>query len=415
MAVRGCLHCNLSNATNHEHQTLIQSITNGSPFHTVYLDTWSPGDLPDKFGHVKILTIMDCLTGFVILAFLRFEATAQVVAQALMTHLICPFGLPYHIVVDSGPEFKDILPSVLQLLKIPMEVASPENHRRIRNERFHRLLNAIQTVNTADFGNFFLWMQAAIFAAYGWNAAPVDGTDIPRSVAAIGREFPFPIDVSMHHPTPNDGTADSQEALEHAEALLPFLARQRDLLQLLNDDRRTWHADLKNRNRKPPTFNVGDIVIVRKQFKSNTAEGTSAKLRFRPKGPYRVVEQLSPSSYLIRKLPFLEGLGRPGVLLKENAARMTRLPSTVILHRNPDGTDAQFSLLGGLHTDHPLKKWLGAMAPGSYTQADPSAQYAFVPLHSMWSEVTPTPDEDLAELTPDNSPGLRTPTATRKV
>ena len=213
-------------------------------------------------------------------------------------------------------------------------------------------------------------------------------------MAAIDWKFPFPIDVSLHQPTPNKGTSDSQQLLDHSEAILPFLQHQRDLLHLLNDDRRKWHAHLKNKDRKPPTFNVGDIVIVRKQFKSSSNDGTSAKLRFKPKGPYRVQEKISPSSYKLRKLPFLEGLGRQGIPIKENAAQMTRLPSTVILHRHPDRMDTQFGLLSGLHADHPLKKWLGAMAPGSYTQANPNKRFAFVPLNSMWSEQIANDDDD---------------------
>ena len=394
IAVKGCLHCSLSNTTSHENQTLLTSITSESPFATVYLDIWSPGDLTDKHGNTKVLTMMDCLTGFVIIAFIRFELNALAIAQAIMERLIGTVGLPHKIVVDSGTEFAGILSQVLEILKIPKEVASPENHRRIRNERFHRLLNKVQTVNTADFGNFFLWLQAAIFAAYAWNSTPTDGTDVPRSVAAIGREFPFPIDISMNQPSPNSGTNDSQQTLDHTEAILPFLKHQRYLLQLLNSDRRKWHADLKNENRKPPSFNPGDIVIVRKQFKSNSTDGTSAKLQFRPKGPYRVLEQISPSSYKIQKLPFLRGLGRPGIPIKENAARMTRLPSTVILHHTPDGADTQFGLLSGLHMDHPLKKWIGVLAPGSYTQAAPNAKHAFIRLHSMWSEQVDPNDSD---------------------
>ena len=227
LAVKGCLHCNLGNATSHENQTLLQSLTSSSPFQVVYFDVWSPGDLPDKHGNIKVLTMMDCLTGFVIIAFLRFELNSLVVAQAIMERLVCTVGLPFRVVVDSGTEFAGLLSSVFQILKIPKEVASPENHRRIRNERFHRLLNKVQAVNTADFGNFFLWLQGTVFATYAWNATPSDGTNIPRSVAAIGREFPFPIEVSLHQSSPSEGTSDSQEALKHTEAILPFLERQR--------------------------------------------------------------------------------------------------------------------------------------------------------------------------------------------
>ena len=32
---------------------------------------------------------------------------------------------------------------------------------------------------------------------YAWNSAPIDSTDIIRSVAAVGREFRFPLDVEL--------------------------------------------------------------------------------------------------------------------------------------------------------------------------------------------------------------------------
>ena len=401
--VKSCLHCNLTNATSHENQVLLNSQTSQTPFATIYLDLWSPGDLPDKHGNTKVLTAMDCLTGFVMIAFLQSEVTALTVAQTLMERFVGTVGLPLHVVVDKGNEFAGVLSTVLDTLHIPKETASPENHRRIRNERFHKVLNKVQKINTADYSNFFLWLQGVLFAAYAWNATPADGTDIPRSVAAIGREFPFPIDISLHNTTPNNGTTDSQHTTDHCEAKLPFLQRQHELLRLLNEDRRAWHNTLKNRNRHPPQFNIGDLVIVRRQYKSSTTDGTSAKLRPKPKGPYRVVEKISPSSYRIQKLPFLRGLGRPGILLKENAARMTRLPSTTILHRTPEGADTQLALMEGTRALHPLQKWLGVQEPGAYQQTQHPTPYAFTPLQSMWSAEI-SDDED--EPPNDNNPGI---------
>ena len=250
--VKGCLHCNLANATSHENQVLLNSQTSQTPFDTIYLDIWSPGDLTDKRGNVKVLTAMDCLTGFVIVALLQHEVSANTVAQALMERFVGTIGLPMHIVVDKGNEFAGVLSRVLDILHIPKETASPENHRRIRNERFHRVLNKAQAINTADFDDFFLWSQGVLFATYAWNAAPSDGTDIPRSLAAIGREFPFPIDAKLSNRSANTGTSDSQHTLDHSEAILPFLLQQKELLQILNTDRREWHSTLKNKDRKTP-------------------------------------------------------------------------------------------------------------------------------------------------------------------
>ena len=40
-------------------------------------------------------------------------------------------------------------------------------------------------------------MVNAKTSQYTWNSAPIDDTDIPRCVAAIGREFRFPLDVEL--------------------------------------------------------------------------------------------------------------------------------------------------------------------------------------------------------------------------
>ena len=67
--------------------------------------------------------------------------------------------------------------------------------------------------------------------------------------------------------------------MDHSEATLPFLQHQQEVLQFLNDDRQKWHTDLKNKDRHPPQFNIGDLVIVRHHLKSNATEGISAKLQ----------------------------------------------------------------------------------------------------------------------------------------
>ena len=59
---------------------------------------------------------------------------------------------------------------------------------------------------------------------------------------------------------------------------------------------------------------------------------------------------------------------------------MTRLPSTTILHRTPEGADTQLGLLEGTRALHPLQKWLGVQNPGAYLQTQHPTPYAFTPL-----------------------------------
>ena len=246
--IRSCTHCRLANQASHEAQVQLQTLACDVPFDVVYLDIWSPGKITDKDGHTKVLTMIDSMTGFAAAAFLRDTTTdSKGIGMASFATFFIPYGLPRLIMVDAGPEFKDVFLQVFRALQVPVLPVSPENHKAIRNERFHRYLNKVQKINSADTGTLEQWKQGVLFAIYSWNAGPIDGTDIPRSVAAIGREFPFPIDLA--DPVPRHGATEGQAAIDHLDALSPLLYNQRQLLAELNKERRARHNRTTQRPR----------------------------------------------------------------------------------------------------------------------------------------------------------------------
>ena len=71
------------------------------------------------------------------------------------------------------------------------------NHMAIKNERFHRYMNKAFKIPIADLRLVMAWRKTVFFAIYVWNTSPINGTDIIRSSAAIGKKIPFPIDIEM--------------------------------------------------------------------------------------------------------------------------------------------------------------------------------------------------------------------------
>ena len=134
---------------------------------------------------------------------------------------------------------------------------------------------------------------------------------------------------------------EGANAADYHDAIHPLIANQRELLRILNEERRQRHRDLKNDSITERTFTAGDLVIVRKQVQSNAARGIAGKIVFKSRGPYRVLEPANPGSYWIQKLPFLDGLGSTGRRVKESAAGMERIPSTLVIHKRPDGADTR--------------------------------------------------------------------------
>jgi hypothetical protein len=168
--------------------------------------------------------------------------------------------------VDADSKLCGIFAKTFENLGIHVEVVSRENHKAVCNKRFHRYLNRVQQINTAETGSFFQWRQGVLFALYGWNAGPIDGTNILRLVGAIERDFPFPLDTQTR-PTVLNGF-EGANAAGHHDAIHSLIANQRELLCILNEERRQRHRDLKNDSITERTFTAGDLVIVQKQVKS---------------------------------------------------------------------------------------------------------------------------------------------------
>ena len=86
-------------------------------------------------------------------------------------------------------------------------------------EHFQRFLNKSVTIAAEDRGATDMFVPAGIAAGYAWNSAPIDGTDILRSIPAIGRELHFPLDINLN--------AAPKLIQNNAQAVLDYLKTYR--------------------------------------------------------------------------------------------------------------------------------------------------------------------------------------------
>ena len=313
-AVQACAYCVAANLTNHEAQQQLRTFDNQAPFDVLVMDAWSPGKLPypdSKHRPKSVLTGLCTLTGFAGVAFLNSDDSHEAAMKAFQAFFI-PRGLPKLVIVDAGSQFAGLVERMCGQLGIPFHTVTRENHRAILCERFHKFLNKVQRIHLRQCCSMDEWIKGTLFAVYAWNSAPIDGTNIVRSVAAIGRDFPFPIDTEQDRIATPTHANTGHQILDHVSAAFPLLASQRTILRALIEDRRAHHRDLKNRARNEKKFFAGDMVIVRKQVTTGDTYGP-AKLRLRARGPYRVLEQLDGGgSYKIQRMPFSSTQGRQG-------------------------------------------------------------------------------------------------------
>ena len=233
----GCGHCNAANATSHEAQQQLQTFQADEPFDVITLDVWHPGKAATtkKGTGTHVVTCIDAMTGFAAATFVD-ALDSETMTRAAFTAFFITHGLPRLVIIDSGSEFAGAMQALCQNIGIPHYTVSKGNHKAIICERFHRYLNKVQRIHAADCETFQEFMFGTIFAVYAWNSAPVDGTDVVRSYAAIGREFPFPIDFERDPIIPREHEAQGQQTIEHVNSTFPLLRQQQALLKMLVEE-----------------------------------------------------------------------------------------------------------------------------------------------------------------------------------
>jgi hypothetical protein len=100
------------------------------------------------------------------------------------------------IVLDKDSKFFGVFCKSLDLLQINCHVLSGDNHNPMLIERLCRYFNKGLRIMTNERDTVRVALEALLLLLYAWNSCPVPGTDISRSLVAVGREFAFPIDYS---------------------------------------------------------------------------------------------------------------------------------------------------------------------------------------------------------------------------
>jgi hypothetical protein len=359
--VNKCPDCIMSRSGAHPHSELVYSWPVSSPFFILHLDVWAPGESESAYGFKYLLAAMCDLTGFVLLAEIN-DTTAATMAMAFMMHVLLRVGFCGVVVPDAASGFKAEFKEMCESLGLLYHDAARGNHKAVSVERFFRFLNKSMAIASEARGTNKVMVENAHLTGYAWNASVIDGTNIVRSVAAVGRPFRFPFDAEL--------MGESDKFLQQVESNNPrqisrlheYLrlgqAQGRfavEILRLLTEERRMSQSERVNALREPGAFKEGDIVTVRVQMNSKAETDTVAKISFRRRGPYKVVKADGNGAYFLRKL------GGPAseTSVKHMAENLELLPPNILPCEPIDSADQRFLDMHYAPKYDPFKKHLG--------------------------------------------------------
>ncbi len=192
-------------------------------------------------------------------------------------------------------------------------------------------------------------LEAILLLIYAWNSCPVPGTDISRSLVAVGREFQFPTNFSTGKHI--ELIFAPGAVLSYSHKLATHLAACCQVASVLAEEHRCWHRKLINsRQRDPRIYHEGDIAFARRATRSDAKHGLVDKLQYSFTGRWWIVASLPGGSYELEHV--LHQKRRD----KKHALALSPSPLKMIPFQPLDGADNRYSQLHKIIRPSPFKE-----------------------------------------------------------
>ncbi len=283
--IKSCHKCSQFNVSRQKPPGLLQPIEPPNDvFQIIGMDWWGPTQT-SLAGNRYVLVITDRLSNYVI-ARASPTNTAQDTARILMEELILIHGPPDKIITDQGLHFKNELLQAISILIGSKHVFSTTYHPQTngQTERWNSTFSAqLAKYCNTDHNNWDIYLPSIVYA-YNHGVHQTTGfTPYQLAFGRTPRNSFDPYNSSFRFSKPSDYY---NQVLKYKQAAL-----QQAKAQILHQQQSSKIR--YDRNRSNPTYQVGDLVWTK------VLNGRS-KLTARYTGPARIVQVLTPVSFIVR-------------------------------------------------------------------------------------------------------------------
>ena len=293
LAKRRCQQCSRYQRPRPYRQGTLQPMVSGEPWERLGIDVTGPHPTSAN-GNVYILTVIDHFTKWVELFPMRNQE-ASTVAKILVDRVFCTHGCPVQILSDMGPNFESTLfqelCKIMGVDKIRTSPYRPSTNGNI--ERFHATMHSMLAKLVAE--NQRNWDHKLPMVAFAYRTSVQESTKFTPFFLLYGREARIPADLVYGLPTDPDRPADITAFAE--EQRTKFNEAYGLVRQHLGTAARRRKHDYDLRA-KPQQFPIGSKVWV---FVPRRKSGRYAKWQCRYQGPFEVISQPGPVTYVVQK------------------------------------------------------------------------------------------------------------------
>ena len=147
---------------------------------------------------------------------------------------------------DTGSRLIGAFEAIFKCLQITFWNLSHINHKLNSVENCHRFLNKTQAISGQDRVSRDVFIINAKTSQYTCNIAPINDTNVMRSVAAVGREFIFPLDTELLS-TPTLNPDNNLVLFKYLQEMSTNSQFAISVLQIIIEERITAHREYWNK------------------------------------------------------------------------------------------------------------------------------------------------------------------------
>jgi hypothetical protein len=186
-----CPDCAFSNPNHSKSSELVYNFPIKAPFLVMHFDAYVAGKHAGFEGSDAYLIGACRMCSFACMEPVT-KPSATTFASAIM-RILLRYGFCHTAVLDKDSKFFGVCREALDLLQINCHILSGSNHNPMLVKRINWYLNKGLRVMCNKRDSVRVALEAILLLLYAWNSCPVPGTDIFRSLVAVGCEFAFPI------------------------------------------------------------------------------------------------------------------------------------------------------------------------------------------------------------------------------
>jgi transposase InsO family protein len=310
--VQSCPFCQQFKYNNTPTASPMQLHSVTQPWHTIGVDIMGPFP-PTPRQKRYLLVVVDYFTRWVEMFALR-TITATDMVNILINEVFCRYGIPSYILSDNGPQFvAGLFNEICRSLGMGHKLTANYHPQTNMTERVNRTLKAQIAIYAQRHPG--LWDKEIQKLAFAIRTSINETTGDTPAYLNLGRDPQLPLDLILgnRESGPPPTTLEHQYIRNYRANLTHNLKLAFHLVREHSEIKKLIQKSHYDKHTSNQQFLIGDLVWVQIPTPQIGNTAISGKLRPKYQGPCRLVEKLSPSTFVVLRLSDNVNLGSTNV------------------------------------------------------------------------------------------------------